>query len=745
MRRTDSAHSFGGRSATVTRERKPRRGMAARGAGRLRLAPVVATGLWLAGAGPAVHAAPRPPAQLVVNVNVRQTARPISKYEYGMFIENLGQLVHVSLWSQLLDDRKFYNPILPAADEPARRAHSPFPGMQARRWHPVGPGRFVVMDTHAPFVGTHSPRITLDPTTPHGIRQAGLAIVKGRRYTGYVYLRGSPGARVSAALAWGKARNDRQTVTFPYVPSHFTRLPFHFTAGASSPDARFEVTGTGTGTFTVGAASLMPQDNVDGFRPDTIRLLRSEHFGFMRFPGGNYVSDFNWYHSVGKRATRPPFFDHAWNAVKSNDVGLDEFMTLCRLIDTQPYITVNAGFGGAHSAAREVEYMNGSVLTRYGALRARDGHPAPYGVKFWNIGNEPYGQWELGRTSLKYYVLKNNEFARAMRRVDPSITLLASGDMPDEMIIEGVAHSLHIKDSQVGICSKGDFTCGLLRHSWGYFDGITEHWYSRAGMRFDLALAEKGVKLPHLEAGYVPAHQTLLQWARVPSDRVHLKAEEWAAYQRRFPKMVRKKIFLSIDEYAYTGAPANLKLALAYAMVFNEMLRHTDFLRMSAFTMGVSTLDFSRTRAVLNTTGRLFKLYTRHMGPGLIPVKLTGNSPQPLPKQHLFANFPHTDAGSPTYPLDMVAALSPHHRYLSLAVVNATRSRQRFELNVSGAKLGGRPTLWRMTGSSVRAADTLGHQPQVVVKKFVMRGIPRAVTVAPISIDIYRIPLVRER
>ncbi|EQD71845.1 alpha-L-arabinofuranosidase, partial [mine drainage metagenome] len=102
---------------------------------------------------------------------------------------------------------------------------------------------------------------------------------------------------------------------------------------------------------------------------------------------------------------------------------------------------------------REVEYMNGSVLTRYGALRARDGHPAPYDVKFWNIGNEPYGQWELGRTNLKYYVLKNNEFARAMRRVDPSITLLASGDMPDEMIIEGVAHSLHIKDSRVGICS----------------------------------------------------------------------------------------------------------------------------------------------------------------------------------------------------------------------------------------------------------------------------------------------------
>ncbi|EQD64167.1 alpha-N-arabinofuranosidase 1, partial [mine drainage metagenome] len=77
-------------------------------------------------------------------------------------------------------------------------------------------------------------------------------------------------------------------------------------------------------------------------------------------------------------------------------------------------------------------------------------------------------------------------------------------------------------------------------------------------------------------------------------------------------------------EYAYTGAPVNLELAMAYAMVFNEMLRHTEFLRMSAFTMGVSTLDFTRTRAILNTTGHLFKMYTRHMGPGLIPVKLTG-------------------------------------------------------------------------------------------------------------------------
>ena len=109
-------------------------------------------------------------------------------------------------------------------------------------------------------------------------------------------------------------------------------------------------------------------------------------------------------------------WDNAWNAMQTNDVGMDEFMTLCKLIGAEPYISVNAGFGDAHSAAEEVEYMNGAVNTRLGDLRAHNGHPEPYHVKFWDIGNEPYGTWQLGRTDLKYYVLKNNEFAKAMRR-----------------------------------------------------------------------------------------------------------------------------------------------------------------------------------------------------------------------------------------------------------------------------------------------------------------------------------------
>jgi alpha-L-arabinofuranosidase len=122
-------------------------------------------------------------------------------------------------------------------------------------------------------------------------------------------------------------------------------------------------------------------------------------------------------------------------------------------------------------------------------------------------------------------------------------------------------------------------------------------------------------------------------------------------------------------------------------MVFNEMLRESDFLHMTAFTMGVSTLDFNQTAATLNTNGLLFKLYGEHLGAGSVPVTVTGNSPQPAPTQHIVGDLPRTSAGSPTYPLDMAAALSADRKYLTLAVVNATDSEQKFDLNISGARL----------------------------------------------------------
>ena len=679
------------------------------------------------------------PQELKVQIDTRQTARPVSPYEYGMFIEHIGQLIYRSLWSEMLDDRKFFFPIKPEEPHAAAPAQAgPFRNMQLRKWLPIGPAEAIVMDTDHPFVGEQSPRIELDGSGAQGIRQAGFSLVKGKKYTGHIWLRATPGATVKVALVWGPGAKDRKTVALPALSNTYKELHFAFTAGADTEAGALEITGSGKGNFHVGAVSLMPADNLDGFRPEVIALLKQLHSGFWRLPGGNYISDFNWYHSVGPRDRRPPDFDYAWNAMQTNDVGMDEFMTFCKLIGVEPYITVNAGFGDAHSAAEEVEYMNGATSTPMGAMRARNGHPEPYHVKFWDIGNEPYGQWQLGRTDLKYYLLKHNEFAKAMRAADPSITLLASGSMPEEAIIEGVAAAWHIPLDQAGICSDADWTCGFLKHDWGNFDGVTEHWYTRAGVRWDRERAEKGIRVGRLEAGYVPNQETVLEWVRRPSDRVHLKGEEWQEYEKRFPDMKTKNIFMSNDEYAYTGGQPNLKLALAYAMVFNEMLRESDFLRMTAFTMGISTLDFNQTAATLNTNGLLFKLYGEHLGAGSVPVALTGNSPQPAPTQHIVGDLPRTSAGSPTYPLDMVAALSADGKYLTLAVVNATDSEQKFDLGINGTRLTGNATLWRMTGRNLDAANHVGQAAQVEVKETVIGRAPATFSVAPISIEIYR-------
>jgi len=360
-----------------------------------------------------------------------------------MFIEHIGTLIYRSLWSEMLDDRKFYFPISSAKTESAAPP-SAGPFRQLPKWPPVGPDKVVLMDRDQPFVGGQSPRIELDSATPHGIRQAGLNVLNDKKYTGRIYLRGTSGGRVKVSLIWGSGADDRQTLSFGSLNSEHKKYSLSFTPKADSKDAMFEISGRGPAIFTSGTVSLMPSENIDGFRPDATALLRTLHSGMWRLPGGNFLSDWSWYNGVGDIDKRPPTFDYAWNAMQSNDVGMDEFMTLSKLIEVEPYITVNAGFGDAHSAAEELEYINGAADRRLGALRARNGHPEPYRVKFWNIGNEPWGTFQLGYTDLKYYVLKHNEFAAAMRKVDPSFTLIASAKMLEPTFLKGEMRAKYV-------------------------------------------------------------------------------------------------------------------------------------------------------------------------------------------------------------------------------------------------------------------------------------------------------------
>jgi alpha-N-arabinofuranosidase len=717
---------------------------------KIQTAIFVSAGLWLgcAAAITAQQPGAATPDRIVANIDMSQTGVPVSPYEYGMFIEHIGSTMYSSLWAEMLDDRKFYFPIVSKDPETASRTGNNPMRFQLRKWRPVGPGEVVVMDKDNPFVGDQSPRIELDATTPHGIRQAGLALVSGKKYTGRIYLRGTPGAKVKFALVWGSGPNDRQTISLAALTSAYKKYPLAFTSAADTSDAALEITGTGTGNFHIGTLSLMPADNIEGFRDDTIPLIRQIKSGFWRY-GGNYTSNLIWYHTIGDRDKRPPDWDNAWSAMQTNDLGMDEFMTLCRLIGVEPYISVNAGLGDSHSAAQQVEYMNGSANTEMGAQRARNGHPEPYHVKFWNIGNEPWGSWQIGRTDLKYFMIKHNEFAKAMRAVDPSITLIASGLMLEDWYLTGENRARYAGNLGPLYGSDVDWDGGFLKSCIGNFDGIAQHWYGQPGRHLDID-HERNLPLDApTDDAYVKVDQSLLEFARYPANLVHGQAEEWQGYQQRFPAIAEKKIFLSIDEYAYFGGgfgrPVTLKQSLAYGMIFNEMLRHTDILTMAAHTTGVSTIDFNRTSATMNTLGLTFKMYSDNFV-GAIPVAISGNSPQPAPKFPPGGDEPKTSSGSPTYPLDMFAALSADKKFLIVSVVNATDSEQKFDLNVSGTHVAGPSALWQLTGSTIDAANRAGQPPQVEIKEFEFKemsiGDTRGtIPVAPISVNIYRFPV----
>lgn len=664
-----------------------------------------------------------------VSVDVRRTSDPVTPYAYGMFIEPIGKLIARSLWAEMLDDRKFYFPVVAQGkDPPVPQSVEGRPGLSYRKWRPIGGDEVVLMDRHDPFVGAQSPRVVVDAAAPRGFGQSGIDVAGGRLYRGHLQLRGDAGAKVQVALIWGNGPSDRAVVRLPVPGAQWREVPLEFTAGATAADARLEITGTGSGSFWIGAVSLMPADNIDGWRADTTTLLRTLHSGMWRLPGGNFLSNWDWHGAIGPRDQRAPMFDHAWSAMQPNDLGMDEYLELTRLLGVEPYVTVNAGLGDANSAAEEIEYLNGPADSDWGAKRAANGHAAPYGVKFWNIGNEPYGWWQIGKTSLEYFMMKHNEFAAAMRAADPSIILIGSGAMPDQLHPKDAKENASLESIRAKFGTEEDWTGGLLAKAWGNFDGISEHWYDRAEKRPD-----------------APAADELIEFARSPSNQVRMKAEEWAIYQQRFPAMRDRHIFLSIDEFAYIGAPANLKLALAYSMVLQEMLRHTDFLTMSALTMGVSTIDVTPTGSTLNSTGEVFKLYGDHFGAGTLPVAVQGNSPQPEPKFSVGFDHPSVRAGSPTYPLDVIAGLSPDRKKLTIAVVNATLQPQPLLLEIEGARGRGSGTAWVLTGRQLDAANQVGQPPGVTVRESRVPALSRTLRVPPISAMIYEFPIANRR
>ncbi len=170
-----------------------------------------------------------------------------------------------------------------------------------------------------------------------------------------------------------------------------------------------------------------PLADENGFRKDVMDATRGLGVTLLRWPGGNFASGYNWKDGVGPRDQRPARRDHAWGALDSNRYGTDEFLTYCEKLQVDPYICINAGLGSVEDARNWVEYTNETANTYWAQQRRKNGRDKPWNVKIWGLGNEIDGPWQLGHKNAEDYAKFALEAAKAMRRSDESIKLIASG------------------------------------------------------------------------------------------------------------------------------------------------------------------------------------------------------------------------------------------------------------------------------------------------------------------------------
>ena len=673
---------------------------------------------------------------ITATVDVAKTGVPISKNIYGQFLEHGGDIVNAGIWSEMLVDRKFFYPVATAPPKPppaiGNAAGNPrFENIPKRWWAPVGGDSVVTMDSRAPYTGDQSPAVRLSMAEPHGLRQSGLFVRSEKTYTGRIVLAATPGTVVRVALIWGSGATGRQAISIHALAGGYHTYPLRYTAESSSDNAALEITGTGTGDFHVGAVSLMPADNIDGFRPEIIAVLKQLRFGVLRFPGGNFVSSYEWRYGVGAIDKRPPIFDPVWHALQPNDVGTDEFLTLCKLLGVDPYITVNAGFGDAWSARELVEYTNGAITTPMGKWRAQNGHPAPYNVKLWGIGNEPWGDYQMGAMALPQYEVKHNMFAKEMKKIDPTITLIAGGAMPD--VMEGADQARRINGQYVpDYLSSADWTGQLLLHCLPNIDMVSEHYYASGTVHTDMKLCKKVPIEPPL---------SFIELQRAAAVQVRAKFEHYEKYLELIPALRAKPAPIAIDEWAYflPGKRDSYYTVPAYAWAFHEMFRHSDIFQMANLTFATATFSSNGTEAVLNPTGLLFKMYRDHFG--VIPVEVGGDSPQPKPAFPAGGDQPPVNPGSPTYPLDVSAALSEDRKTLAIAVLNPSDAEQSIHLDIHGATLASTGKLWRMAPNSIDATVKAGSPAGVQVEEQSLGALPATITLRPYSVNIYSYPV----
>ena len=411
-----------------------------------RVLNAAAATVWFALAGISLSFAASAQTATIV-VDAAQLENHVSPRMYASFVEMMAEDVKWGMTAEMIHDRSFEEAPnymgLPASWrlEPDERNDNVGAIQFAQSTDEAYPKTSIVDNS-----AEHALRIVLAPAditdSRRGLSQGRISIVAHQRYRGYAWIKtpGKAGYTGEITAALEEDNTDGQSYASATLATiagdkgtggDWQRYTFELEPAKTDRFAKLTFLFGGKGTLYLDQVSLEPATAQHEIRPDAERLIGQLQPSFMRWPGGNVAQDYHWQWGIGPRDLRPTWTNKAWsNAPEPDDLGTDEYLALCQRLHIEPSITVNGDGNGAtaEDAAAWVEYVNGPATSKYGAMRAANGHPAPYAVRQWELGNEIFGGWVRGHVSAEDYAHAVVRYAAAMRAIDPSIRLIAVGE-----------------------------------------------------------------------------------------------------------------------------------------------------------------------------------------------------------------------------------------------------------------------------------------------------------------------------
>jgi alpha-N-arabinofuranosidase len=684
---------------------------------------------------PTIASAQSSESSATVTTHLDRPIGPIDPNIFGHFTEETLTSYEGGVSSEMIFNRKFEIP-------EERDVHRPWMTGCPSGWDPISlDGRVTLLvDRSVYYSASQSERISNEGTGIAGIQQRGYRIVMrhvspnqrvddpfrfrtGERYKVRIAVKNRD-LHGSLFVAIGESQRNAlalQEIRFS-GGEDWKVYQLELDPKGETRDGRFMIYTDSPGTVWVDSVSMVREDLDDGgLRKDVIDATRRLMPGDIRWPGGWFVSDYHWKDGIGPVDKRPALLSRVWNAYTNNDVGVDEYMALCKKVGAEPYIVVNVGTGSPEEAAELVEYVNGGPKTRWGRIRVQNGHPEPYNVKLWNIGNEEYLP-NLGATSGAGYARNFLAFSKAMRAVDPSIKLIAVGmfEIPEGAI--PADNPMHVVVRYAFDWGKQFFPVAIKDadyyaiHYYEPGDSIKNQVSADDLDRSSMVIAED------LYRRLQPIFQLMEHEGR----RIPIALDEWSL---KMPDNLpatdisdRAKGLKSPEQLGMLGPMVNLRQAVGEAGVYNMMQRHPQEFGLSSLTILyaylIGTVGISRDQAVVSPVGLMLELFATHDRCTALQTAIESPTFDVSPVE----GFAGTKAAN--Y-IDVTSRLHPDGKTVDVFVVNRSL---RQDLNVSlqfaGNKVRGPAAITTLASDKITDMNTFEQPDHVKLESSVLEVDP---------------------